>query len=77
LTNIYEDSNAYFTYGKGFRKVVKPAARNFFGMVRSSCEQANHMELALGTKGRSCEQWDIWQAVYSPQGQDGFPQPIW
>jgi hypothetical protein len=37
--------------------------------VRSTAEQANHMELALGTHGRSCEQWDIWQAVYSPQGE--------
>ena len=22
-------------------------------------------------------QWDIWQAVYSPVGSDGYPKPIW
>jgi hypothetical protein len=33
-------------------------------------------ELMLGSNGRSTEQWDIWQAVYSPVGPDGYPQPI-
>lgn len=37
----------------------------------------NHHELALATRGRSGGQWDIWQAVYSPVGPDGYPQPIW
>ena len=33
-------------------------------------------EAALGDHGRSGEQFDIWQAVYSPVGEDGYPQPI-
>ena len=37
----------------------------------------NHLELVLGTKSRSGQQWDIWQAVYSPVGEDGYPKPIW
>jgi hypothetical protein len=36
----------------------------------------NYYELALGSRGRSGEQFDIWQAVYSPVGEDGYPQPI-
>jgi hypothetical protein len=36
----------------------------------------NHRELVLGTKSRSGQQWDIWEAVYSPQGPDGYPQRI-
>ena len=35
------------------------------------------MELALGTKSRSGGQFDIWEAVYSPVGADGYPKPIW
>jgi len=31
----------------------------------------------LGTNSRSGGQWDIWQAVYSPVGEDGYPEPIW
>ena len=37
----------------------------------------NHKELALGTRSRSGDQWDIWDAVYSPMGPDGYPQQVW
>jgi hypothetical protein len=40
-------------------------------------EQLNHRELALGTKTRSGDQWDVWESVYSPVGSDGYPKPIW
>ena len=124
LTNIYDDENAYVTYTDGFRVVPKPASRNMLGQVRATLEQANHMELALGTKTRSavspfhpislicptrrrpalafglcgclligwmrltcpagCRlcmvveqgQFDIWEAVYSPQGDDGYPKRL-
>ena len=45
-----------------------PAHRNYLGHVSSTLEQANRCELVLGTKSRSGEQWDIWEAVYSPVG---------
>jgi len=31
----------------------------------------------LSSHGASGGQWDIWQAVYSPVGADGYPKPIW
>ena len=34
------------------------------------------MEAVLGDHGRSGEQYDIWQAVFSPEGADGYPKPI-
>ncbi len=37
----------------------------------------NHMELALGSRTRSGQQFDIWEAVYSPVGPDGYPKRIW
>ena len=37
----------------------------------------NLRELVLGTKSRSGQQWDIWEAVYSPVGPDGYPRRIW
>ena len=37
----------------------------------------NLRELVLGTHSRSGGQWDIWEAVYSPVGADGYPQRIW
>ena len=34
-------------------------------------QDANQIERVLGSRGRSCEQWDIWAAVYGPQADDG------
>ena len=36
----------------------------------------NQYEAALGDHGRSGEQYDIWQAVFSPVGPDGYPARI-
>ena len=76
LVNIYKDENAYFS-GPKHRKVERPGHRNYLGQVSASLRQMNYRELALGTNSRSGEQWDIWQAVYSPMGPDGYPKPIW
>lgn len=77
LTDIYADPNCYYTYTNGFRKVPKPCSRNMLGQVRATLEQANHMELAIGSKTRSAGQFDIWEAVYSPQGDDGYPKRLY
>ena len=76
LVNIYKDDNAYYS-GPEHRKVERPGQRNYLGEVNASLRQMNYRELALGTNSRSGEQWDIWQAVYSPMGSDGYPKPIW
>jgi len=41
--------------------------------VDMTVEDFNHMELAKGTRTRSGDQFDIWEAVYSPVGEDGYP----
>ena len=56
---------------------MRPETRNYLGALSDTVAQANWLELALGTHGRSAGQWDIWSAVYGPQGSDGYPQPIW
>jgi len=76
LVNIYKNDNAYYS-GPDHRKVERPGQRNYLGEVNASLRQMNYRELALGTNSRSGEQWDIWQAVYSPMGTDGYPKPIW
>ena len=76
LVNLYEDENAYYDEGP-FGRVLRPGHRDWLGRVNSTLRDMNHMELALGTKGRSGDQFDIWQAVYSPVGPDGYPAPIW
>jgi len=76
LVNIYEDDNAYYKEGP-FKRAERPGHRNYLGEVDLSLREYNHLELVLGTNSRSGDQWDIWQAVYSPMGEDGYPKPIW
>ncbi len=76
VVDIYRDANAYWAEGP-FMKVARPGHRNYLGHVTATLEQMNRMEHVLGTKTRSGQQWDIWEAVYSPQGPDGYPVPLW
>ncbi len=76
LVNLYEDQNAYYLDSK-FKKTERPGRRDSLGQVSSTLRDMNLRELALGTKSRSGQQWDIWEAVYSPVGPDGYPQRIW
>ncbi|MEO1010258.1 MAG: alpha/beta hydrolase-fold protein [Bacteroidota bacterium] len=76
LTNIYEDKNAYY-YPSAHKKMEVPAHRDYLGHVQTSVREYNHLELVLGDKSRSGQQWDIWEATYSPQGADGYPERIW
>ncbi len=75
--NIYEDENAYFLESNLKENVLRPGHRDYLGQVDASLKDMNHRELALGTKSRSGQQWDIWEAVYSPQGEDGYPMRLW
>lgn len=76
--DIYADDNAYYKYGAWPEaKVARPFERDFLDRVKGTVQQANALERALGSHARSGEQWDIWQAVFGPQGEDGYPVPIW
>jgi hypothetical protein len=75
VTNIYEDKNAFWRDGP-FGRVPKPAKRNYLGHVDYTAEDENRLELVLGDKTRSGGQWDVWEAVYSPMAEDGYPRRI-
>ncbi len=76
VVDIYQDKNAYFIEGD-FARVPRAGKRDHLGRPTATLEQMNNLELVLGTKSRSGQQWDIWEAVYSPVGADGYPQRIW
>jgi hypothetical protein len=73
--DIYKDKNAYYPESD-FKKTLRPGHRNYLGHVSATIQDMNHRELALGTKSRSGDQWDVWQSVFSPVGADGYPKPI-
>lgn len=76
VVNLYDDKNAYYKEGP-WRRDARPGERDYLGHIRATLEDVNRRELVLGTKSRSGGQWDIWEAVYSPLGPDGYPARIW
>lgn len=76
IPNIYKDDNMYAVTGQAL-SIERPAMRNYLGEVLLTQRDNNYQELVLGDKGRSGGQYDIWQAVFSPRGADGYPVPIY
>lgn len=74
--NIYEDNNAYW-YESQFQKLPRPGHRDYLGNIHASQYDYNRLEAVLGDKGRSGQQYDIWEATYSPMGEDGYPVRLW
>ena len=73
--NLYDYDNAFKLKGD-FGEVAIAADRKPDGTVIADTQSEFAFEYVLGTHGRSTEQWDIWQAVFSPAGPDGYPADI-
>jgi len=77
LVNVYEDDNAYYANGAWKKEPSRPWLRGLDDQVLVTQKQASIFELVLGTRGRSGQQLDIFQAVFGPVGADGYPQPLY
>ena len=76
VIDLYKDQNAF--YPDGFwKRTPRSSDRDALGRTVTTVEASTRRELVLGSHGRSGDQWDIWQAVYSPVGPDGYPAAIW
>ena len=76
LVNIYEDKNAFHSDGP-WMQIPRPLARTPDDAILATTEAEVRYEAVLGSHGRSTEQLDIFQAVFGPVGEDGYPKPIW
>ena len=74
--DIYNHKNAYYVESD-FKKTPRPGHRDYLGHVSAMVKDMNQRELALGSRSRSGDQFDIWEAVYSPMGKDGYPKRIY
>jgi hypothetical protein len=77
LINIYQDDNAFYEPGHEWVTVDRPLMRTAEGQVEVTMKQMSQLEEVLGSRGRSCQQLEAWEAVYGPIGEDGYPKPLW
>ena len=75
IVNIYDWDSAWRRQD-GWLSVPLPGERDTNGVVLSTMEQQLKYERARGNHGRSGEDWDCWQAVYGPVGDDGYFAPV-
>ena len=68
-------ANMFYIQGAN-KQVDQPAMRDYLGHTTLTQRGDAQYEAALGDHGRSGEQLDIWQAVFSPVGPDGYPASI-
>lgn len=77
IVNIYEDANAYWL-DRGWIQVERPGSRGVDGNIRYMMKDENFYEIAVGDlNAMSLGQWAIWEAVYGPMGENGYPERIW
>jgi hypothetical protein len=77
LINIYQDDNAFYQPGHEWVTVDRPLMRSVQGQVEVTIKQMSQLEEVLGSRGRSCQQLEAWEAVYGPIGEGGYPKPLW
>jgi len=73
--DLYQQDNLFYLPGAN-KRVEQPAMRDYLGHTLITMRDNVAYEAALGDRGRSGDQFDIWQAVYSPTAEDGYPQAI-
>ena len=62
---------------QAFKRTYRVDMRDYLDRALTTSADVNALELAMGSHSRSGGQYDIWQAVFSPVGSDGYPEPIW
>jgi Putative esterase len=75
--DAYHDDNAFTVPNAPFNAPERMMQRDPNGQPVASMRQISQMEYASGTHDRSGAQIDIWDAVYGPVGDDGYPRPLW
>ncbi len=77
MTNAYDDDNAFWEPGHTWLQAPRYMERKSDGQPLVTMQSMSQLEDVLGSHGRSGQQMEIWEAVYGPVGDDGYPKPLW
>ena len=75
--DIYADSNAFFANNALPPVPERSMSRTPEGQDLLSFRLMSRLEAVLGSKARSGQQFDAWDAAYGPVGADGYPKRLW
>ena len=75
--DIYRDRNAFYRSGYTWKAPERAVSRTPRGYPRMTVRELSNLSRVLGSRGRSGEVFDLWNALFSPVGEDGYPLPLW
>ncbi len=76
IVNLYQDKNAYYIEHE-WTRVPRGGERDTSGNLIYTQEQENLYEEAIGDRFRSGGQWAVWNALFAPVAEDGYPKALW
>jgi hypothetical protein len=77
LVDNYADTNAFVPNGDAVPAPERFMSRTPEGQPLLSQRLMSQLEAVLGSKARSGQQFDAWDAAYGPIGNDGYPKRLW
>lgn len=77
MVDIYSDTNAFVPNGARVPIPERFMSRTPEGQPLLSQRLMSQLEAVLGSKARSGQQFDAWDAAYGPIGADGYPKRLW
>ena len=77
LVDIYSDTNAFVPNEGTAPWPERYMSRTPEGQPLLSQRYMSQLEAVLGSKARSGQQFDAWDAAYGPIGADGYPKRLW
>ncbi len=85
LSDLTKDTNAFyantftmpFDANSDWQQSLRYMMHDNEGQPVRTTKDASWLESVLGSHGRSGEQLEIFDAVFGPVGDDGYPVPLW
>lgn len=77
LVDNYADTNAFIPNVSEPPIPERYMMRTPDGQPQVTQRQMSQLEAVLGTRARSGQQFDAWDAAYGPIGADGYPRRLW
>jgi hypothetical protein len=77
LVDLYDDTNAFVPNGAQVPVPERYMSRTPEGQPLLTQRLMSQLEAVLGSRGRSGQQFDAWDAAFGPTDNDGYPHRAW
>jgi hypothetical protein len=77
MVDAYSDTSAFVPNGDAWVVTPRYMSRTSQGQPETTQRDLSKIESVLGSRERSGQQFNAWDAAWGPTSSDGYPQPLW